>query len=194
MTLTMLKRTCLMGDALLALLPLLCALLVAPLPADELLKAVGRFREAAVQGDAEAQNNLGNCYDKGYSSVERNPVAAVVWWSKAADQGVAMAQYSLGRCYANGEGVNADMAEAVKYYRKAAELGAAVAQDALGKCLANGEGVERNEAEAAKWFRRAADQGYLDAQVQLGKLSLLTASQAKHRTAEGIRLLLQAAT
>ena len=42
--------------------------------------------KAAVQGDADAQNNLGFCYENGMG-IPRNATEAEVWYGKAAKQG-----------------------------------------------------------------------------------------------------------
>jgi len=62
------------------------------------------IRELAEQGDADAQNNLGNMYDQG-DGVTRDYKEAAKWFRMAAEQGNALAQYHLGILYANGEGV-----------------------------------------------------------------------------------------
>ena len=58
----------------------------------------------AEKGDAEAQLNLGYCYDMG-KGVAEDKAEAVKWYRKAADQGDTQAQYNLGVCYCNGDGV-----------------------------------------------------------------------------------------
>ena len=70
-------------------------------------KTVQRYREAAEQGDAEAQYNLGKCYDNG-DGVKEDKKEAAKWYRKAAEQGDAEAQYNLGCCYDNGDGVKED--------------------------------------------------------------------------------------
>ena len=60
----------------------------------------GRFLEykaRAEQGDAEAQFNLGFCYDDG-RGVEKDYGEAVKWYRKAAEQNFAPAQFNLGYC------------------------------------------------------------------------------------------------
>ena len=93
-------------------------------------QAVKWYRQAAEQGDSEAQFNLGLCYENG-EGVPKDLAEAVKWYRKAAEQNDADAQFNLGACYANGEGVSKNMAEAVKWYRKAAEQGDADAKAAL---------------------------------------------------------------
>ena len=60
----------------------------------------GRFLEykaKAEQGDAEAQFNLGFCYEDG-RGVEKDYSHAVKWYRKAAEQNYAPAQLNLGYC------------------------------------------------------------------------------------------------
>ena len=65
---------------------------------------VKEMREAAEQGDAVAQYNLGVMYANG-QGVAEDDVEAVKWFRKSAEQGYADAQYNLGFAYANGFGV-----------------------------------------------------------------------------------------
>ncbi len=130
-----------------------------------------RYRLEAEQGDADAQYNLGVCYDNG-QGVDEDDAEAVKWYRKSAEQGHAGAQYNLGWCYDNGKGVDEDDAEAVKWYRKAAEQGDADAQYNLGVCYDNGQGVDEDDAEAVKWYRKAAEQGYAEAQNALRRRGL----------------------
>ena len=85
---------------------------------------------AAEQGDAKAQHNLGNKYRHG-EGVARDDTEAVKWYRKAAEQGYAEAQFYLGVAYRDGKGVPKNVLEAVKWYRKAAEQGLARAQHYL---------------------------------------------------------------
>ena len=59
------------------------------------VEAVRWYKEAADQGDADAQFNLGNMFDIGRGVAQSN-MEAVRWWKKAADQGHADAQSKLG--------------------------------------------------------------------------------------------------
>ena len=128
---------------------------------------IKRYRIAAEQGDAEAQNNLGDCYYNG-DGVPQDYAEAVKWYRKAAEQGNAAAQNTLGVCYYKGQGVPQNYDEAVKWSRLAAEQGHAGAQNTLGVCYCEGQGVPQNYEEAVKWSRLAAEQGYADAQCVLG--------------------------
>ncbi len=132
-------------------------------------EAVKWYRKAAEQGDADAQNNLGDCYKNGWG-VPQDYSEAVKWYRKAAEQGNVFAQYNLGVCYKNGRGVPLDYSEAVKWYRKAAEQGYAVAQYSLGFYYEYGRGVPQDYSEAVKWYRKAAEQGNEYAKERLQKL------------------------
>jgi TPR repeat protein len=130
----------------------------------------GRFQEykaGAEQGDAEAQFDLGWCYDNG-QGVAKDYAEAVKWYRKAAAQNYAPAQFNLGYCYANGQGVRKDKEEAVKWYRQAAEQNYTPAQSNLGWCYDNGQGVAKDYVEAMKWYREAAERGHAEAQFNLG--------------------------
>ena len=70
---------------------------------------------AAEQGDAKAQHNLGNKYRHG-EGVARDDTEAVKWYRKAAEQGDISAQTNLGVMYAEGKGVPQDYGEACAWY------------------------------------------------------------------------------
>ena len=58
-------------------------------------EAVKWFRKAADQGDADAQNNLGQMYITG-QGVPKDDGEAIKWFRKAADQENAVAQEKFG--------------------------------------------------------------------------------------------------
>jgi len=95
-------------------------------------EAVHWYRQAADQGNAKAQFNLGNCYSHG-NGVLQSFEEAVRWYRKAADQGYAKAQYSLGVVYEKGCGVPQSSSEALKWYKKAAAQGTPQAIEALAR-------------------------------------------------------------
>jgi TPR repeat protein len=83
-------------------------------------KAVKLYKQAAEQGDRDAQCTLGVLYENG-SNVEKNTKEAAKWYKLAAKQGDADAQYSLAFLYHDGDGVKQNFEEAVKWFRCAAE-------------------------------------------------------------------------
>jgi len=147
--------------------------------------AYREFKDAAVQGDAGAQFNLGLMYEKGMG-IAKDEAEAVKWYRKAAEQGYTGAQNNLGYMYEEGRGVAKDEAEAVKWYRKAAEQGNAGAQVNLGLSYLNGMGVAKDDVEAVKWYRKAAEQGIPGAQYNMGRAYLEGRGVAKDE-AEGVK-------
>ena len=130
-------------------------------------KAVEYYRQAAEEGHATAQCNLGNCYYNG-EGVAKDYKQAVNWYRKAAEQEYAIAQRHLGCCYRDGTGVSQDYFKAVEWFRKATEMGNASAMNSLGVCYANGKGVSKNYTKAVELFRKAAELGNANAYNWLG--------------------------
>lgn len=128
-------------------------------------EAVKWYHKAAEQGLAEAQFNLGYCYDLGIGLTQDEAIS-LKWYRKAAEQKFAIAQYKLGIRYSLG--LTRRKTECVKWLHTAAEQGLIVAQYFLGICYQHGEGVIQNHTESVKWYRTAAEQGYTSAQYQLG--------------------------
>ena len=83
---------------------------------------VERLRDAAEQGEAVAQNNLGLMYMEG-RGVSQDDTKAVEWYRKAAEQGLAVAQFYLGSMYQEGRGVAQNSKEAYRWYYTAGQLG-----------------------------------------------------------------------
>lgn len=130
-------------------------------------EAVRWYTLAADRGFADAQNNLGVCYENG-NGVAKSYAEAVKWYKLAAEQGDSDAQVNLGLCYENGNGVKQSYEEAVKWYQLAAEQGNAYGQGNLGLCYDLGLGVKQDYDKAVKWYRLAAEKGNADAQNNLG--------------------------
>jgi len=121
----------------------------------------------AAQGNADAQNSLGNLYIRG-QGVTRNANEALKWFRRAAALGSASAQFNLAQIYFKGIGVNQDLLEAATWYNRAAEQGHAQSQFTLAVLYKIGAGVPANNQKSAFWFERAASQGHAEAQSELG--------------------------
>ncbi|TQV84030.1 peptidase C14 [Exilibacterium tricleocarpae] len=80
--------------------------------------ALSVWMPAADKGDAEAQTNVGEIFERGLGG-EPNYEAALIWYRKAAEQGNTRAQYNLGTLYEQGHGVEKSQVEALNWYRKA---------------------------------------------------------------------------
>ena len=114
-------------------------------------EAIQWYRQAAEQGDAGAQNNLGVMYRYG-QGVPQNDAEAVKWFRLAAEQGIAGAQANLGLMYFNGQGIRQNYAEAAKWFRLAAEQGHAVAQVLLGTTYADGQDIPQDKVQTLMWL------------------------------------------
>ena len=137
---------------------------------------IAALRKAAEQGDADAQNALGDAYSNG-RGVRRDDTQGFLWYRKAAEQGLAGAQNRLGWLYHGGHGVPQDNVKAVSWLRKAAEQGHASGQFLLGNAYHYGIGLPEDlwragthdYARAVVWYRLAAAQGNIDASLALEK-------------------------
>lgn len=70
----------------------------------------------ANQGDAIAQNTLGDMYNEG-KGVAQDFTEAVRLYKLSANQGNAFAQYNLGNMYSFGKGVAQNLTEAGRLYQ-----------------------------------------------------------------------------
>jgi len=77
----------------------------------------------AKQGNANAQNNVGEINEKGLG-IAPDYKAAAYWYKKAADQNYSRAQINLGSLYEKGLGVEKNSVIALNWYRKASGLAA----------------------------------------------------------------------
>lgn len=77
--------------------------------------------EQAEAGDADAQNYVGEIFEKGLGQ-EPDYVSAVAWYTKSADQGNTRAAVNLGYLFEKGLGVEKDVAKALNLYRKASGI------------------------------------------------------------------------
>jgi hypothetical protein len=121
------------------------------------------------QGNASAQNQLGQLYANG-RGVPQDYTTARRWFEKAAAQGHGWAQNQLGQLSADGLGVPQDYKKARQWWEQAAAHGVAQAQYNLGQLYANGRGGPQDYATARGWYEKAAVQGNAWAQAQLGQL------------------------
>ena len=129
------------------------------------------FKELAEQGDSDAQNYTGVCYEYGLG-VSEDKTKAVEWYTKATEQGHKAGKEALDRLkYQQAE---SDYKK--KFYRKAypvfkelAENGNRQAQYYLGNYYYWGYGeIVQNYELAVQWWEKSAEQGLCDAQYNLG--------------------------
>ncbi len=113
----------------------------------------------AEQGEAEAQNTVGQAFATGVG-LPRDEKKAYNWFHRAAKQGHTQAQYNLGLMLERGRGVKAAPAVAAQWYVKAADQGLAQAQFQLGNLYRKGHGVAEDFRHAAALYQRAAEQDF----------------------------------
>ena len=139
-------------------------------------EAVRWYRQAAEEGDPEAQYNLGVMYNFG-RGLPQSDAQAMMWYREAAERGIADAAFRLGFMYNNGAAyplwlhdqfydqeasdnagldVPQDDSEALKWYRMGAEQGHALAQYYLGVIYLGGVGVPRDDIQGFLWYNLAA--------------------------------------
>ena len=82
--------------------------------------AVKWWREAAEQGHAGAQKDLGDMYDEG-RGVAQDYKMAMKWYNQAAEQGHAWAQHDLSMKYYTGRGAIKNTRMAYMFYLLALE-------------------------------------------------------------------------
>ena len=138
--------------------------------APDLDQAAAWYREAAEQGLADAQFNLGNLYRTG-RGVDKDPRRAVVWYLKAATQGMPVAQYNLALSYDTGVGAAQNHTVAAKWYRRAAKQGEIDAMLGLAALYRQGLGIDGDREAAVAWYRRAAELGDARGQTELDAMA-----------------------
>jgi TPR repeat protein len=129
------------------------------------------YRQAAENGQATAQYQLGLLYKQGKGGVFQDDALAIHWLRRAAEQGVVEAQNELGVFYqANPNHPQPDSqadAQAVEWFQNAATQDYAEAQYRLGLSYKVGRGVPKNTNQAKYWLQQAAEQGHQLAQDTL---------------------------
>ncbi|MEO6307133.1 MAG: DnaJ domain-containing protein, partial [Nitrospiraceae bacterium] len=109
-----------------------------------------QLKMLGTQGNASAQNQLGQLYANG-RGVPQDYMTARRWFEKAAARGNAWAQNQLGQLSADGLGVPQDYKKARQWWEQSAAQGVSQAQYNLGQLYANGRGVSQDYATARSW-------------------------------------------
>ncbi len=79
--------------------------------------ALAVWLESAQAGDAEAQTNVAEIYERGLGGPP-DYASALIWYQRAADQKYARALFNLGTLYEQGLGVEQDKLKALNLYRQ----------------------------------------------------------------------------
>jgi TPR repeat protein len=117
------------------------------------------LENAALQGNADAENELGDLYERG-EGVPKNLRLANDWWEKAALRGSLRAQCNLGKRLLVDKAAGGDPEKGRYWLERAATEGSAEAQYLLGRMYHEGEWVARDPAMAESLLERSALQGY----------------------------------
>ncbi|MES2444512.1 MAG: SPOR domain-containing protein [Pseudomonadota bacterium] len=127
--------------------------------------AVERWRVPAVQGNPDAQFNLGQAYKLG-RGVTADLIQAEEWYRKAAVQGHPQAQDNYGLAlFQNGK-----RAQAVEWLQRSSSRGEPRTQFVLGTMYFNGDGVERDWVRAYALIVRSSQSGLPQASSALAQM------------------------
>jgi len=136
-------------------------------------KAIPLLKRASELGNAEAQYNLGYCYQTG-SSVEQDNKKAIEWYTKSAEQGYNDGLYQMMMAYGNGIGVEQDFEKAFQYGLKCANNGDGTCMWNVVNCYNEGMGVEKNVDKMIEW---ATKLGKLENPENLTKSGYITSAR-----------------
>lgn len=125
-------------------------------------KAVFWFREASVNGIANARYNLGVLYHQGLG-VRENLERAIDWYRAAAVLDHPEAQYNLGIAHIEGIGTDYKPKLAAYYFTKSALQGIVEAAYNLGLTYENGLIGPPDPEHALFWYSYAAGKGSAEA-------------------------------
>lgn len=137
-------------------------------------RALYWYLQAARQGEATGQQNVGVCYERGFGlpGAEPNYALAAKFFGRAARQGLLSAVYRRGYGYHYGRGVAQNFRKAAHWYRIGYLRGHAEATYSLALLYRYGQGVERQDlVEAARLTRLSAQRGSLSGMCYLGVIS-----------------------
>ena len=128
---------------------------------------IDTLRQTALNGDPQAQFELGQMYEFG-RGVPQDYQEALKHYTIAAERGLAQAEYSIGLLFEHGRGMEANPTTAADWYERAAEKGDTWAMNNLAMLFSYGKGVEASEERANELYLRAANLGHFQAQYNLG--------------------------
>jgi len=124
------------------------------------VKAFEYYKKAAVSGNVEALNNLGDCYEKG-KGTKQDCFMAKECYEGALERGSTIALINLGDLYEDGgEGFPIDYNKAFDFFSKAAEKNKASALFRLGLLYVAGKGCSKDIGKAIECYKKIADKGY----------------------------------
>ena len=124
------------------------------------------LEKKAMNGDANAMNDLAICYAEG-KGIAKDASKAIDLWQQAASKGNQTAMLYLGDAYYYGyHGMTKSYEKALEYWLKATDKSYAWEKLATHYCF--GYGVTQDYAEVVKWAGKAANAGKHYSQYLLG--------------------------
>lgn len=133
----------------------------------DLVHAVKYYRQAAIQGHKQAEQQLAACY-RMCLQYGLQPEGFVEWMQGKANEGDVNALYGMG-CYlkSNG-GAQSNTAEAISYMQQAAHFGHSGAQLEMARMLiGGGQADPQSYKDAVVWLTQAAQKGSQEANTLL---------------------------
>lgn len=133
---------------------------------------VALLREAADQGDSEAQRKLMALFVDGKARNMMTMEEAAAYLTKSVEQGnlTALADASLYAIYTLGPEDRLELETAIVMLKHSANNGNAVGQMRLGRVYSLGLGVPRDAKLAQHWLTLSAAQGNPDAKAFLKQI------------------------
>jgi len=128
--------------------------------------ALSYFRDAAQNGDLEAQVFFAECLAAG-TGVKCNVAEALRLLLDAANKGNSTAMLRLGEIYEADEIVPLDVEQSLFWYEKAGNAGVGEAWFQLGELYREGRLVGHDLSAATMWYVKAAISGHARARVFL---------------------------
>ncbi|MCM1235595.1 MAG: sel1 repeat family protein [Ruminococcus flavefaciens] len=122
-------------------------------------------KEMAENGDAIAQNELGDMYLNG-TGTEKNETLGESWILKSAQQGYFRSEWTIADIYYNKK---KNESQAFEFCKKSADKGYDEAYFLLGIFYNNGFGIKENQNMVEKCLRNAAQLGHTMAKAILGE-------------------------
>lgn len=132
-------------------------------------KSLADLRNRAVQGDVDAQYQLGVLLQKGIDG-QAKTYEAINWLLKAANAGHGESQYALALIYQANQSNANDVKKSISWIQKAASNQVPEAQYYLGMMYAAGDQLKQDPKMAKQWFEKAEKQGHISAQIALAEL------------------------
>lgn len=121
------------------------------------------MRPLALEGNVQAQGNLGMLYNLG-RGVEKDKEKAYWWFSEAAEMGSIRAINNLAMMYYSGDYVKKDIPQAIKLFETTAKAKDLDAMMMLAEIYLK----QKDGAKSFEWVKKASDLENPDAKLRLG--------------------------